>query len=413
MAIVFAVFSGLIMSCSGHGRLQVPTTRRNVINNGDIYENDPVSGSTGADFACRNDPQSVPAENKWTAGDQIDVKWLLSAKHVGDCALWISYDHVKTGSAKADMKFFKIANWFDCKSMDQDTLKVTLPSWLPAGRAVIRWDWYALHVFPTIEYYSQCADVNINASVNSLQVSDVPAYSVVNLFPTSGKDAAGMRNPFGAGVDANMAGPPCACQNAKDNGCPLTADTGGKYYIAASAMASCGGDEVDSTPRPTIARIIDATSTPTVAGNDSCPSKCSSCITYSGTCNQWCSKYNYCGNTEAHKFIDCTGCGSDVVSPTPAPVVSPTPAPVVSPTPAPVVSDCDETGIDGMLKGKKDGKFKGVETPCACLEKCKGSKGYTFSAKKKMCVCLKSLKTKKGELVIKDKADFVYMSSVQ
>jgi len=42
----------------------------------------------------------------------------------------------------------------------------------------------------------------------------------------------------------------------------------------------------------------------------SCPAACHSCQTSSGLCKQWCSTYNWCGNTTQHMNggTDCRGC---------------------------------------------------------------------------------------------------------
>ena len=39
---------------------------------------------------------------------------------------------------------------------------------------------------------------------------------------------------------------------------------------------------------------------------DACPSRCYTCN--GGTCKEWCSKYNYCGSSDAHKETDCRAC---------------------------------------------------------------------------------------------------------
>ena len=50
------------------------------------------------------------------------------------------------------------------------------------------------------------------------------------------------------------------------------------------------------------------------SGASVCPSSCKCksgqhVVDKSGNCNYWCSKYGYCGETEAHKNgVDCRGC---------------------------------------------------------------------------------------------------------
>merc|ERR1719436_595427 len=113
----------------------------------------------------------------------MTVRWNPSAAHVGDCSLFVSYDHDLRGEAKRDMKFFKIGFWSECKDYNGQDLQVMLPDWLPAGRAVFRWDWIALHVFPGLEVYTQCSDTEIVGSPNSLLPSQVPSYTIPGVYP--------------------------------------------------------------------------------------------------------------------------------------------------------------------------------------------------------------------------------------
>ena len=92
----------------------------------------------------------------------MTVQYATSAPHVGDCAFYVSYDWDKP---RSQMQFFKFANVPDCKSRQLVDIQLSLPPWLPAGNAVLRWDWYALHVtvrafahsperWPTCQSYS-------------------------------------------------------------------------------------------------------------------------------------------------------------------------------------------------------------------------------------------------------------------
>ena len=96
------------------------------------------------------------------AGGTMTVQYATSAPHVGDCAFYVSYDWDKP---RSQMQFFKFANVPDCKSRQLVDIQLSLPPWLPAGNAVLRWDWYALHVtvrafahsperWPTCQSYS-------------------------------------------------------------------------------------------------------------------------------------------------------------------------------------------------------------------------------------------------------------------
>jgi len=274
----------------GHGRLQVPMTRKNVLTGYDAYENDPVNFGTTNDattykkFSCRNDPPKKangdledPPTTVW-AGEEMDVMWLTSADHVGDCAMYVSYDYDFEGDNIKNMEWFKIANWKDCKSIEEQDNEITVPDWLPAGRAVFRWDWYALHVHPSIEFYAQCADVEVMGSGNSLEVSQVPKYSMMGLYPE--KDGAegwtqGWR--YGYGDETWMTGPPCACKSDPLNNCEYTksADVT-EGYIAKNTLSSdsCTGSTnaapspnptPQPTPQPTPSPVVAPTAAPVVA----------------------------------------------------------------------------------------------------------------------------------------------------
>ncbi|GMH53104.1 hypothetical protein TrRE_jg126, partial [Triparma retinervis] len=97
-----------------------------------------------------------------------------------------------------------------------------LPSWLPPGDAVLRWDWSALHTYPNVEFYSQCSDILIS-SVSSFSPSDLGGYSIVSppIYPPSGVAGVGFRNPFDPQSDQFVTGPPCA-MGYTGNGCDLT-----------------------------------------------------------------------------------------------------------------------------------------------------------------------------------------------
>ena len=76
------------------------------------------------------------------AGGKATLQWVFGALHVGDCAVYLSYDHEKS---LAEQQYFKIANLPDCKSQSGQNVEIDLPSWLPGGQAVMRWDWYGVH----------------------------------------------------------------------------------------------------------------------------------------------------------------------------------------------------------------------------------------------------------------------------
>ena len=92
---------------------------------------------------------------------------------------------------------------------------MNLPKWLPNGDAVVRWDWYALHGFPSAELYAQCTDVTVAGSDDSVSVEALAlkSYSVINppIYPTrSGNGGLVYRNPRGNNRGKFfMTGPDC------------------------------------------------------------------------------------------------------------------------------------------------------------------------------------------------------------
>ena len=113
------------------------------------YENDPVRSNTDESFVCRHaqaNSRVTPAA--MSAGSTTQIQWDMSAPHVGDCALFISYD---VDLPLSSQRYVKIANFPDCVSQNRQRVSVVIPSALPAGDAILRWDWRALHVFPTVE----------------------------------------------------------------------------------------------------------------------------------------------------------------------------------------------------------------------------------------------------------------------
>jgi hypothetical protein len=199
------------------------------------YEHDPVGGSSVVEFVCRN-PKGTPTI-ELTAGATLEAEWEFSAAHVGDCALFISYDFTK---------YFKIANFPECNKNNNEFVPVNLPSWLPAGVAVVRWDWYALHVFPTVEFYSQCVDVTIvttNPDPISLTELATKSYSIISppVYPADGR-SGDYRNAFDQRNPWFMTGPDCI-DGVTGNCCDTSLYAYGKSYgDCASTGTSVVGD---------------------------------------------------------------------------------------------------------------------------------------------------------------------------
>lgn len=373
MMVLYFILSAVLMMAGvdAHGRLQVPTTRKGAVSGPGAYENDPVNfgvnvpATTYPGFVCRNDPprdgnsQLLAPQTQVTAGSQMDVKWLLSAQHVGDCAMYVSYDYDKAGAdGLSSMRWFKIANWKDCKSLSSQVHQITLPSWLPAGRAVFRWDWYALHVWPAMEFYAQCSDVQIsNPSVDALTIADVQSisYSIMGLYPEEGDaQPIGWRRELGVANPVKwITGPPCACRLSTANGCEFTADSSATQgFIATPSIDNqfgCGSSLVGPSPSQPVATPIQApteASIPVLAPVESPTEAPAPCTNPE---NPWakCGGNSYSGSgccTSGHHcefqsvwFSQCVPSGAANVSPV-VPVSAPSNPPVTPaavPTPPP------------------------------------------------------------------------------
>lgn len=221
-----------------HGRLTKPLPRFGAGSNAG-RDNGPTPGHTSENFVCRHNEKQAGNTNpdeKITAGQPLTIKWDFSAAHVGDCAVYLSYD---TTLSRTEQKYFKIANLFKCREQNKQDVTITIPDFVPPGKAVLRWDWYALHQFPGVEFYSQCIDVDIT-SASTATISQFTTYSIISppIYPRSGREGVGYRNAFGGG-DQFMTGPACA-NDYKENSCELTAK-GTKGFTGG------GGEKIDGS----------------------------------------------------------------------------------------------------------------------------------------------------------------------
>jgi len=153
----------------GHGRLSVPSSRGILKSPPKTIPQElapvPVGLPLDAEFICRNDP--APDSSQYvalTAGQPTAIQWDFSAAHVGDCFAYLTYDGDK---AEADMMWFKIAEYAECEKHMNTDIQVNISSYLPScTHCIIRWEWYALHNRPNIEFYNQCFDVTIAGNPN-------------------------------------------------------------------------------------------------------------------------------------------------------------------------------------------------------------------------------------------------------
>jgi len=225
-------FLFLVATVYGHGRLLEPATRVGHSN----YENDPTGssgngGNANDAWVCRHEYNPNVPRTEVNAGQTLDLVWHFGAKHVGDCDAYISYDW---DQPRSEMQWFKIGNFFDCRIDSDQGVKheLVLPSFLKTGFAVLRWGWYALHQHPNIEFYSQCADIDIKTGQATLS-SSVKTYSLIApspIFPLRADQGVGYANRFPPVVEY-MTGPPCASGIPDDvNDCWRTAK-GTEGYI--------------------------------------------------------------------------------------------------------------------------------------------------------------------------------------
>ena len=139
--------------------------------------NDPNKHPERQSLVCRvpNGMQAQVPLTELTAGGSLRVKWEFTANHPGDGGLYLSYD--ASTAQTQEMRFFKIANFPQQRRNNRQAVTVALPSWLPAGKAVLRWDWYATHNAPWAEFYSNCVDVNIVSS-STVSPSAIPSHKM-------------------------------------------------------------------------------------------------------------------------------------------------------------------------------------------------------------------------------------------
>lgn len=256
IALSIALALSSLVAVRGHGRLTKPVPRHGGNNPGNI-ENAPASGN-GRDtsFICRHAEQNLAVPlTSVTAGDPLALQWTLSAAHVGDCAVYITYD---IDRSLTQQRYFKIANIPDCKSLRDTDVTITIPDFLPTGQAIMRWDWYALHVRPQIEFYAQCVDIQVTGTSNSVLESQLSnlAYPITDppIYPSSGNEGVGFRNAFNPSSEQYMTGPACV-DGITLNNCQLTA-------VGTRGNTRDGGS-IGTTPAPVSTTLELGTSTVT------------------------------------------------------------------------------------------------------------------------------------------------------
>eukprot|EP01125_Pyxidicula_operculata_P010998 TRINITY_DN3604_c0_g2_i1.p1 TRINITY_DN3604_c0_g2~~TRINITY_DN3604_c0_g2_i1.p1 ORF type:complete len:378 (+),score=51.34 TRINITY_DN3604_c0_g2_i1:723-1856(+) len=186
-------------------------------------------------LVCRNDPP-IPVESRLTAiaGSTITMQWSLS-NYKGDCYIYLSYDGAQTDPTK--IRWFKIAEFGNCVSLNEQNVSVTIPSDLaPCDNCILRWEWTAIHSYPTIELYTQCADIKISSGNNKFP-QDSYLVNIPGHIPYNGSlyrnEYIGQRWPInkvgpavysGGGVDIPSTTPVSTTGSTVPKGCYATSD---------------------------------------------------------------------------------------------------------------------------------------------------------------------------------------------
>jgi len=162
------------------------------------------------------------------AGENITTQWIFSALHPGDCFFYLSYDINKT---EAEQAWFKISEIANCNGLSGINYTITIPYWVPSGQAILRWEWYALHLVTTIEFYSQCADITIDG--NPQGVIGTPLAYVPYHLPQNNSNLLNYRDPYNTNEAFFFTGPALAKPSAF-----VPAPTGGSGSSGSGSSSS-------------------------------------------------------------------------------------------------------------------------------------------------------------------------------
>lgn len=258
--------------------LTLPQPRQNP---NDFVPFGPIASADDASFVCRYGADfESPNRIKMTAGSQMNLQFQFNVNHVGDAALFITYDVDKP---RAEMEFFKIGNFFQFFENQSNLIPVVLPEWLPEGDAILRLDWLAFHLFPMVEFYAYCVDIEIE-NENSDKIVDLDSivtYKMIgdgaDIYPGHANDPGynldapkRYRDPFNAPANLQfMFGPPCAhsLAHSEMNSCHLT-QKGTLGYIVPSMILSGGNHKDDGLGGPD--NFLHSSCWPKPTGTSSC-----------------------------------------------------------------------------------------------------------------------------------------------
>lgn len=107
---------------------------------------------------------------------------------------------------------------------------IYIPEWLPsAEHAVLRWEWYALHLYPNIEFFTQCVDVKIQGCDGGPEPSST--FAIPGHISNDGQQ---YRDPWNPSAIKGVTGPSMVTPNGNvPSSCPKGDDVNSKYEYKA------------------------------------------------------------------------------------------------------------------------------------------------------------------------------------
>jgi len=240
----------------------------------------------------------------------MDIKF-EGGGHVGDCSVYLSYD---TGLPTSSAQFVKIANLPDCRSQINTLVPILLPSQLPAGDAILRWDQYALHQGSFIEWYVQCADITITSS-SSKDWASFNKFNIASVYPGNPRQNYRRNIAVPGDADFYMTGP--ACVEDSINQCALTAK-------GTQGYTGYGGEE-GQMPSPSSTSMPSSSTVP-VPGTTPNPTPPSTCEPI-GNCDvySWCNQADYVEWCNTQSACPAPFCKTVRSASTPTTTTTPTP----------------------------------------------------------------------------------------
>ena len=159
---------------SGHGRMTFPTPRLKISDGGINAPSytciGPIFKSSATSMRCHDSNAGV-VQSVLTAGEIVNFQMTMEAPHPGDCSIWLSYDT----DFDAPLNWIKLKDIPGCLSptgldtiSGPSTFSFVLPEFLPAcDHCVLRWELYGVQQVSNVEFYINCADVQIINNINT------------------------------------------------------------------------------------------------------------------------------------------------------------------------------------------------------------------------------------------------------